>query len=153
MRLPRTTKRLRYHRRTEIEKFLIYRILISVMNFVKYTTRRLATTSGAPTWGSPTTNREGTPSGDRQSTTHGCYGKYRCPETESDSAVVTRTADFDGRGDIHTAEGGGGARPLSRRVYHVRYEPYLNLSLMVFRRTVYEMAVSVRRTLGRRWIC
>ena len=47
----------------------------------------------------------------------------------------------------------GAARPLSLRVYHVRYEPYLNLSLMVFRRTIYEMAVSVRRTLGRRWIC
>ena len=49
--------------------------------------------------------------------------------------------------------GGGGARSLSLRVYHVKYEPYLNLSLMVSRRTVYEMAVSVRRTLGRRWIC
>ena len=47
----------------------------------------------------------------------------------------------------------GAARPLSLRVYHVRYEPYLNLSLMVFRRTVYGMAVSVRKTLGRRWIC
>ena len=46
--------------------------------------------------------------------------------------------------------GGGGVRPLSLRVYHVRY---LNLPLMVFQRTVYEMAVSVRRTLGRRWIC
>ena len=47
----------------------------------------------------------------------------------------------------------GAARSLSLRVYHVKYEPYLNLSLMVFRRTVYEMTVSVRRTLGRRWIC
>ena len=44
--------------------------------------------------------------------------------------------------------GGGGVWPLSLRVYHVRYEPYLNLFRMVFRRTVYEMAVSVRRTLG-----
>ena len=47
----------------------------------------------------------------------------------------------------------GAARPLSLRVYHVRYKPYLDLSLMVFRKTDYEMVVSVRRTLGRRWIC
>ena len=32
LRLQRTTKRLRYPRRTNIERFLIYRILISVMN-------------------------------------------------------------------------------------------------------------------------
>ena len=49
--------------------------------------------------------------------------------------------------------GGGGIRPLSLRVHHVRYEPYLNLSLMVFRKTGYTMAVSVKRILGRRWIC
>ena len=30
------------------------------------------------------------------------------PETGSDSTVITRTADFDGRGGDHTAEGGGG---------------------------------------------
>ena len=46
------------------------------------------------------------PSGDRQSTTHGCYRIYRCPETESDFPVVSRTADFDGRGGVHTAEWG-----------------------------------------------
>ena len=84
----------------------------------------------------------GSPSGDGQSTTHECYGKYLCPESESDSLVVTRTADFDGRGDIHT-------QGVPREVR----EPYLNLFLVVFRRTVYEMAVSVRRTLGCRWIC
>ena len=28
--------------------------------------------------------------------------------------------------------GGGGARPLSLRVHHVRYEPYLNRSLICF---------------------
>ena len=50
----------------------------------------------------------GSPSGDRQSTTHGCYRGCRHPETGSDSPVVTRTADFDGRGGDHTAEGGGG---------------------------------------------
>ena len=38
-------------------------------------------------------------------------------------------------------EGGGGVRLLSLGVHHVGYEPYLNLSLMIFRRTVYEMAV------------
>ena len=43
----------------------------------------------------------------------------------------------------------GAVRPLSLRVYHVRYEPYLNF----FWRTVYEMAVKARRTSGRRWIC
>ena len=55
-----------------------------------------------------------------------------------------------GRGSIHTAEGGGGVRSLSRRVYHVRYELYQNLFRMVFRKISYEMAV---RTLVRRWIC
>ena len=49
--------------------------------------------------------------------------------------------------------GGGGMRPLSLRVYHVRYEPYPNLCRMVFRRTMCERAISVRGTLGRRWIC
>ena len=87
--------------------------------------------------------------GDRQSSTQGCCRKYRCPESESDFPVVARTADFEGRGGIHTAEGGPSG-PLSLRVYHVRYKPYLNLFRMVFRRTVYEMAVSVRRTLGLR---
>ena len=66
-----------------------------------YTTRRLATTYGAPAWGSPATDRYGAPSSDRQSTTQGC-----CPEFESDFSLVARTADFDGRGGIHTAEGG-----------------------------------------------
>ena len=36
---------------------------------------------------------------------HGCYRGHRRPETGSDSSVVTRTADFDGRGGDHTAEG------------------------------------------------
>ena len=44
----------------------------------------------------------------------------------------------------------GAIRPLSFRVHHVRYEPYLNRSLMVFRRTDYRMAVSVKKILGRR---
>ena len=44
----------------------------------------------------------------------------------------------------------GAVRPLNLRVYHVRYELYLDLFRIVFRRTGYEMAV---RTLGRRWIC
>ena len=30
----------------------------------------------------------------------------------SDFPVVARTADFEGRGGIHTAEGGGGGRPV-----------------------------------------
>ena len=47
----------------------------------------------------------------------------------------------------------GAIRPLSLRVHHVGYEPYLNLSLMIFRRTVYGMAVCVKRILDRRWIC
>ena len=47
-------------------------------------------------------------------------------------------------------EGGGGGPALSLRVHHVRYEPYLNSSQMVFRRTVYGMAVSVKVILGRR---
>ena len=42
----------------------------------------------------------------------------------------------------------GAVRPLSLRVHHVRY-----LSLMVFRRTVYGMAVSARKILSRWWIC
>ena len=42
---------------------------------------------------------------DRQSTTHGCYRGCRRPEAGSDSPVVARTADFDGRGGDHTAEG------------------------------------------------
>ena len=45
-------------------------------------------------------------------------------------------------------EGGGGVRPLILRVHHVGYEQYL--SLMIFRRTVYGMAVCVIRILGRR---
>ena len=49
--------------------------------------------------------------GDRQSTTHGCYRGCRRPEGGSDSPVVARTADFDGKGGDHTAEGGGGGRP------------------------------------------
>ena len=47
----------------------------------------------------------------------------------------------------------GAVRPLSLRVHHVGYEQYLNLSLMIFRRTVYGMAVCVKRILDRRWIC
>ena len=35
-----------------------------------------------------------------------CCGKYRCPESVSDFPVVARTADFEGRGGIHTTEGG-----------------------------------------------
>ena len=58
-------------------------------------TRRLATTYGAPAWGSPATDRYGAPSSDRQSTTQGCSGKYHCQESESDFPVVGRTADFD----------------------------------------------------------
>ena len=46
--------------------------------------------------------------------------------------------------------GGGGVRHLSLSVHHVRYEPYLNSSLVGFRRTVYGMAVSVKVILGRR---
>ena len=61
----------------------------------------------------------------------------------SDFPVVARTANFEGGGGIHTAEGGGG-------VYHVRYELYRNLFRMVFRKISYDMAV---RTLVRRWIC
>ena len=66
-------------------------------------------------------------------------------------SICRPDGDFDGRRGIHTAEGAGrgGVRPLSLRVYHVRYEPYLNF----FRRTVCEMAVKARRTSGRRWIC
>ena len=55
--------------------------------------------------------------------------------------------------EVFTPPRGGGVRPLSLKVHHVRYEPYLNLSLMVFWRTVYGMAVSVKKILGRRWIC
>ena len=43
--------------------------------------------------------------------------------------------------------------PRGGRPYHVGYEQYLNLSLMIFRRTVYLMAVCVKRILSRRWIC
>ena len=50
------------------------------------------------------------------------------------------------------ATGGSAVRPLSLRVHHVGYEPYLYLSLMIFRRTVYEMAVCVKRILDHRWI-
>ena len=39
--------------------------------------------------------------------------------------------------------------PLSLRVYHERH----GLHLSFFRRTVYEMVVKTRRTLGGRWIC
>ena len=49
----------------------------------------------------------------------------------------------------HCRGGGGGVRPLSLRVYHERYELYLNF----LRRTVYEMVVKARRRSGRRWIC
>ena len=51
-------------------------------------------------------------------------------------------------------EGGGdvGVRPLSLRAHHVGYEPNLNISLMIFRRTVYEMAVCIKNILDRRWI-
>ena len=52
----------------------------------------------------------------------------------------------------HTVEGGA-VRHLSLRVHHVGYEQYLNISLMIFRRTVYGMAVCVKRILDRRWIC
>ena len=58
--------------------------------------------------------------------------------------------DAAGNTAVRNPRGGGGVRPLSLRVHHVRYELYLNLFRMVFRRTGYEMAV---RTLGRRWIC
>ena len=51
---------------------------------------------------------------------------------------------------ITPPRGGGAVRPLSLRVHHVWYEQYLNLSLMIFRRTVYGMAVCVIRILGRR---
>ena len=37
---------------------------------------------------------------------HGCYRGCRRPEIRSDSPVVARTADFDGRGSDYTAEGG-----------------------------------------------
>ena len=66
--------------------------------------------------------------------------------------LLSQTADFDGRGGDHTAEGGG-VRPLSLRVHHVGYEQYLYLSLTICRRTVYGMAVCVKRILDRRWIC
>ena len=45
---------------------------------------------------------------------------------------------------------GNTVRHLSLRVHHMRYEPYLNSSLVGFRRTVYGMAVSVKVILGRR---
>ena len=51
--------------------------------------------------------------------------------------------------EVFTPPRGGGVRPLTLSVYHVRYEPYLDF----FRRTVYEMTVKARRTSGRRWIC
>ena len=92
-----------------------------------------------------------TMSNDRQSTTHGCYRGR--PEAGSDSHVVARSEDFDGRGGDHTAEGGGGVRPLSLMVHHVGCEQYLNLSLMIFQRTVYGMAVCFKRILDRWWIC
>ena len=66
-----------------------------------------------------------------------------------DFPVVARTADFRGK-RRYSHRRGGAVRPPSLRVYHVRYELYLNLFRMVFRRTGYEMTV---RTLGRRWIC
>ena len=49
--------------------------------------------------------------------------------------------------EVITPPRGGGVRPLSLRVHHVGYEQYLNLSLMIFRRTVYGMAVCVKRIL------
>ena len=58
--------------------------------------------------------------------------------------------------EVITLPRGGGVRPLSLRVHHVgggQYEQYLNLSLMIFRRTVYGMAVCVKRILDRQWIC
>ena len=61
--------------------------------------------------------------------------------------VVAGTADFDGRGSNHTAEGG-------LRVHHVGYEQYLILFLMISRMKVYGMVVwIVRRILDRRSIC
>ena len=54
---------------------------------------------------------------------------------------------------ITSRRGGGGVRPRSLGVHHLGYEPYLNLSLVIFRRTVYEMAVCVKRILDSRWIC
>ena len=60
---------------------------------------------------------------------------------------LSRTADFYGRGSIHTSEGGGGGvRPLSLRVWNEKRE----LCLRFFRRTLYEMVVKVRRMSGRR---
>ena len=146
LRLRRTTKRLRYPRRTNMKRFRIYRILISVMSrLCQIHNEKTGYYLRSPFMGLARDR----PSGDRQSST--CCGKYRCPESESDFPVVTRTADFEGRGGIHTAEGGGeGVRSLSLRVYHVRYELYQNPFRMVFRKTGYEMAVI---TLGRRWIC
>ena len=52
--------------------------------------------------------------------------------------------------EVITPPRGGAVRPLSLRVHHVGYEPYLNLSMMIFRRTVYGMAVCVKRILDRR---
>ena len=46
--------------------------------------------------------------------------------------------------------GGGGVRPLSLRVQHVRCEPCLDLSRMVCRRTVGGMAVSAKKILTHR---
>ena len=59
----------------------------------------------------PRQTGRGAPSGDRQSTTHGCYRGCRRPENGLDSPVVVRTADFDGRGGDHTTKGGGPSGP------------------------------------------
>ena len=75
--------------------------------------------------------------------------------SQSGPPVVAGTADFDGRGSNHTAEGGGGGvRSLSLRVHHVGYEQCLILFLLISRRTVYGMVVCiVGRILDRRSIC
>ena len=100
------------------------------------------------------TDQSGAPSGDRQSTTYGSHRGCCQPEARRDSPVVAGTADFDGRGSDHTAEGGGAIRPLSLRVHHLGYEQYLVFFLRIFRRTVYGMVVwIVRRMLDLRSIC
>ena len=143
--------RLRYPRRTNIERFLIYRILISLVS-------RLCQIHNEKTgyylWSPCTrqTGRERPPVVDNPA----------LRDTAGNTAARNLSRTFllsPGRRILIEEEvftpprGGGGVRPLSLRVYHVRYEPYLNLFRMVFRRTVCERVVRVRRTLGRRWIC
>ena len=89
-----------------------------------------------------------TPTDDEEITIPSQDRNKEVPDVSDSDICDEQTLSNTQREDLH------GARPRQTgRVYHVRYDPYLNLSLMVFRRTVYEMAVSVRRTLGRRWIC